>query len=77
MDRVHRFAREKLKMQSDKMKQRLDTTSTETAFEPGDAMGSILEQEFCNGWITYLCLIRLTLVDFLAFNYSFDWFTTS
>ncbi|KAJ8944385.1 hypothetical protein NQ318_017705 [Aromia moschata] len=38
MDRVHRFAREKLKMQSDKMKQHLDTTSTETAFEPGDAV---------------------------------------
>ncbi|KAJ8962308.1 hypothetical protein NQ318_018287 [Aromia moschata] len=36
MDRVHEFAREKLKMQSDKMKQRLDTTSTETAFESGD-----------------------------------------
>ncbi|KAJ8956550.1 hypothetical protein NQ318_019274 [Aromia moschata] len=29
---------EKLKMHSDKMKQRLDTTSTETAFEPGDAV---------------------------------------
>ncbi|KAJ8954280.1 hypothetical protein NQ318_005862 [Aromia moschata] len=28
----------KLKMHSDKMKQRLDTTSTETAFEPGDAV---------------------------------------
>ncbi|KAJ8948598.1 hypothetical protein NQ318_007602 [Aromia moschata] len=38
MDRVHKFAREKLKMQSDKIKQRLDTTSTETAFEPGDAV---------------------------------------
>ncbi|KAJ8957704.1 hypothetical protein NQ318_017599 [Aromia moschata] len=38
MDRVHEFARGKLKMQSDKMKQRLDTTSTETAFEPGDAV---------------------------------------
>ncbi|KAJ8962742.1 hypothetical protein NQ318_001140, partial [Aromia moschata] len=29
---------EKLKMHSDKMKERLDTTSTETAFEPGDAV---------------------------------------
>ncbi|KAJ8950719.1 hypothetical protein NQ318_012800 [Aromia moschata] len=29
---------EKLKMHSDKMKQRLDTTSTETAFKPGDAV---------------------------------------
>ncbi|KAJ8936904.1 hypothetical protein NQ318_010931 [Aromia moschata] len=38
MDRIHRFAREKLKIHSDKMKQRLDTTSTETAFEPGDAV---------------------------------------
>ncbi|KAJ8958600.1 hypothetical protein NQ318_016321 [Aromia moschata] len=38
IDRVHEFAREKLKMQSDKMKQRLDTTSTETLFEPGDAV---------------------------------------
>ncbi|KAJ8961412.1 hypothetical protein NQ318_014658 [Aromia moschata] len=38
MDRVRAFAREKLKMQSDKMKQRLDTTSTETAFEPNDAV---------------------------------------
>ncbi|KAJ8938633.1 hypothetical protein NQ318_015932 [Aromia moschata] len=38
MDRVHEFAREKLKMQSDKMKQHLDTTSTETAFEPGDTV---------------------------------------
>ncbi|KAJ8936421.1 hypothetical protein NQ318_014859 [Aromia moschata] len=28
---------EKLKIHSDKMKQRLDTTSTETAFKPGDA----------------------------------------
>ncbi|KAJ8955748.1 hypothetical protein NQ318_008620, partial [Aromia moschata] len=37
MDRIHRFAREKLKIHSDKMKQRLDTTSTETAFKPGDA----------------------------------------
>ncbi|KAJ8941380.1 hypothetical protein NQ318_003633 [Aromia moschata] len=34
MDRIHRFAREKLKIHSDKMKQRLDTTSTETAFKP-------------------------------------------
>ncbi|KAJ8962392.1 hypothetical protein NQ318_018376 [Aromia moschata] len=38
MNRVHEFAMEKLKMQSDKMKQRLDTTSTETAFEPDDAI---------------------------------------
>ncbi|KAJ8947620.1 hypothetical protein NQ318_002632 [Aromia moschata] len=38
LDRIHRFASEKLKMHSDKMKQRLDTTSTETAFEPGDAV---------------------------------------
>ncbi|KAJ8955813.1 hypothetical protein NQ318_005356 [Aromia moschata] len=38
MDRIHRFAREKLKIHSDKMKQRLDTTSTETAFKPGDAV---------------------------------------
>ncbi|KAJ8952824.1 hypothetical protein NQ318_008145, partial [Aromia moschata] len=38
MDRIHRFAREKLKMHSDKMKQRLDTTSTEIAFKPGDAV---------------------------------------
>ncbi|KAJ8936589.1 hypothetical protein NQ318_016883 [Aromia moschata] len=37
MDRIHRFAREKLKIHSDKMKQRLDTTSTETDFKPGDA----------------------------------------
>ncbi|KAJ8948299.1 hypothetical protein NQ318_020786 [Aromia moschata] len=37
-DRIHRFASEKLKMHSDKMKQRLDTTSTETTFEPGDAV---------------------------------------
>ncbi|KAJ8948083.1 hypothetical protein NQ318_008434 [Aromia moschata] len=37
MDQIHRFAREKLKIHSDKMKQRLDTTSTETAFKPGDA----------------------------------------
>ncbi|KAJ8962236.1 hypothetical protein NQ318_018208 [Aromia moschata] len=29
---------EKLKMHSDKMKQRLDSTSTETAFKPGDAV---------------------------------------
>ncbi|KAJ8962691.1 hypothetical protein NQ318_001088 [Aromia moschata] len=29
---------EKLKIHSDKMKQRLDTTSTETAFKPGDAV---------------------------------------
>ncbi|KAJ8949446.1 hypothetical protein NQ318_007547 [Aromia moschata] len=36
--RIHRFAREKLKIHSDKMKQRLDTTSTETAFKPGDAV---------------------------------------
>ncbi|KAJ8957187.1 hypothetical protein NQ318_007749 [Aromia moschata] len=35
MDRIHRFAREKLKMHSDKMK--LDTTSTETAFKSGDS----------------------------------------
>ncbi|KAJ8962294.1 hypothetical protein NQ318_018273 [Aromia moschata] len=34
MDRIHRFSREKLKIHSDKMKQRLDTTSTETAFKP-------------------------------------------
>ncbi|KAJ8962560.1 hypothetical protein NQ318_000953 [Aromia moschata] len=38
MDRIHLFAREKLKIHSDKMKQRLDTTSTETAFKPGDAV---------------------------------------
>ncbi|KAJ8953850.1 hypothetical protein NQ318_006701 [Aromia moschata] len=40
MDRIHQFAREKLKIhsESDKMKQRLDITSTETAFEPGDAV---------------------------------------
>ncbi|KAJ8953831.1 hypothetical protein NQ318_006681 [Aromia moschata] len=38
MDRIHEFAREKLKMQSDKMKQRLDTTSTGAAFEPADAV---------------------------------------
>ncbi|KAJ8937105.1 hypothetical protein NQ318_013063 [Aromia moschata] len=38
MDRIHRFAREKLKIHSNKMKQRLDTTSTETAFKPGDAV---------------------------------------
>ncbi|KAJ8943690.1 hypothetical protein NQ318_015179 [Aromia moschata] len=38
MDRIHRFAREKLKIHSDKMKQHLDTTSTETAFKPGDAV---------------------------------------
>ncbi|KAJ8943433.1 hypothetical protein NQ318_015711 [Aromia moschata] len=38
IDRIHRYAREKLKMHSDKMKQRLDTTSTETAFQPGDAV---------------------------------------
>ncbi|KAJ8958719.1 hypothetical protein NQ318_016447 [Aromia moschata] len=38
LDRIHRFASEKLKMHSDKMKQRLDTTSTETALEPGDAV---------------------------------------
>ncbi|KAJ8952074.1 hypothetical protein NQ318_010984 [Aromia moschata] len=38
MNRVYEFAREKLKTQSDKMKQRLDTTSTETAFELGDAV---------------------------------------
>ncbi|KAJ8961921.1 hypothetical protein NQ318_021540 [Aromia moschata] len=38
MDRIHRFAREKQKIHSDKMKQRLDTTSTETAFKPGDAV---------------------------------------
>ncbi|KAJ8937816.1 hypothetical protein NQ318_003720 [Aromia moschata] len=38
LDRIHRFASEKLKTQSDKMKQRLDTTSTEAAFEPGDAV---------------------------------------
>ncbi|KAJ8949486.1 hypothetical protein NQ318_005953 [Aromia moschata] len=38
MDQIHRFAREKLKIHSDKMKQRLDTTSTETAFKPGDAV---------------------------------------
>ncbi|KAJ8953410.1 hypothetical protein NQ318_023527, partial [Aromia moschata] len=38
MDRIHRFVREKLKIHSDKMKQRLDTTSTETAFKPGDAV---------------------------------------
>ncbi|KAJ8938006.1 hypothetical protein NQ318_022939 [Aromia moschata] len=38
MDRIHRFAREKLNMHSDKIKQRLDTTSTETAFKPGDAV---------------------------------------
>ncbi|KAJ8961434.1 hypothetical protein NQ318_014681 [Aromia moschata] len=38
MDRIHRFAREKLKIHSDKMRQRLDTTSTETAFKPGDAV---------------------------------------
>ncbi|KAJ8947621.1 hypothetical protein NQ318_002633 [Aromia moschata] len=38
IDRIHRFAREKLKIHSDKMKQRLDTTSTETAFKPGDAV---------------------------------------
>ncbi|KAJ8933607.1 hypothetical protein NQ318_002770 [Aromia moschata] len=38
LNRIHRFASEKLKMHSDKMKQRLVTTSTETAFEPGDAV---------------------------------------
>ncbi|KAJ8944177.1 hypothetical protein NQ318_016157 [Aromia moschata] len=38
LDQIHRFASEKLKMHSDKMKQRLDTTSTETAFKPGDAV---------------------------------------
>ncbi|KAJ8943633.1 hypothetical protein NQ318_005634 [Aromia moschata] len=38
MDRIHRFAREKLKIHSDKMKQRLDTASTETAFKPGEAV---------------------------------------
>ncbi|KAJ8961686.1 hypothetical protein NQ318_021285 [Aromia moschata] len=38
LNRIHRFASEKLKMHSDKMKQRLDTTSTETAFKPGDAV---------------------------------------
>ncbi|KAJ8950520.1 hypothetical protein NQ318_015264 [Aromia moschata] len=38
IDRIHRFAREKLKIHSDKMKQRLDSTSTETAFKPGDAV---------------------------------------
>ncbi|KAJ8944635.1 hypothetical protein NQ318_004722 [Aromia moschata] len=38
LDRIHRFASEKLKMHSDKMKQRLDTTSTKTAFKPGDAV---------------------------------------
>ncbi|KAJ8962328.1 hypothetical protein NQ318_018307 [Aromia moschata] len=38
MDWIHRFAREKLKIHSDKMKQRLDTISTETAFKPGDAV---------------------------------------
>ncbi|KAJ8932556.1 hypothetical protein NQ318_004710 [Aromia moschata] len=38
MDRIHRFARENLKIHSDKMKQRLDTTSTETALKPGDAV---------------------------------------
>ncbi|KAJ8960600.1 hypothetical protein NQ318_013890 [Aromia moschata] len=38
MDQIHRFSREKLKIHSDKMKQRLDTTSTETAFKPGDAV---------------------------------------
>ncbi|KAJ8957190.1 hypothetical protein NQ318_007752 [Aromia moschata] len=38
MDRIHRFAREKLKIHSDKMKQRLDITSTDTAFEPGGAV---------------------------------------
>ncbi|KAJ8951273.1 hypothetical protein NQ318_008176 [Aromia moschata] len=38
MDRIHQFAGEKLKIHSDKMKQRLDTTSTKTAFKPGDAV---------------------------------------
>ncbi|KAJ8957220.1 hypothetical protein NQ318_007782 [Aromia moschata] len=38
MDRIHRFAREKLKIHSDKMKQRLAITSTETAFKPDDAV---------------------------------------
>ncbi|KAJ8936747.1 hypothetical protein NQ318_016118 [Aromia moschata] len=38
LNRIHRFASEKLKMHSDKMKQRLDTTSTAIAFEPGDAV---------------------------------------
>ncbi|KAJ8954859.1 hypothetical protein NQ318_023423 [Aromia moschata] len=38
MNRIHRFAREKLKMHSDRMKLRLDTTSTETAFQPGGAV---------------------------------------
>ncbi|KAJ8952788.1 hypothetical protein NQ318_008105 [Aromia moschata] len=38
LTRIHRFVSEKLKMHSDKMKQRLDTTSTETAFKPGDAV---------------------------------------
>ncbi|KAJ8956491.1 hypothetical protein NQ318_019209 [Aromia moschata] len=45
IDRIHRFAREKLKMQSDKMKQRLDTTSTETAFKPGDASSMVSNWE--------------------------------
>ncbi|KAJ8953363.1 hypothetical protein NQ318_023479 [Aromia moschata] len=38
LNRIHRFASEKLKMHSDKMKQRLDTTSTAIAFKPGDAV---------------------------------------
>ncbi|KAJ8942563.1 hypothetical protein NQ318_021965 [Aromia moschata] len=38
LNRIHRFASEKLKIHSDKMKQRLDTTSTETAFKPGGAV---------------------------------------
>ncbi|KAJ8951642.1 hypothetical protein NQ318_012312 [Aromia moschata] len=38
MNRIHQFAREKLKFHSDKMKQHLDTTSTETAFKHGDAV---------------------------------------
>ncbi|KAJ8945580.1 hypothetical protein NQ318_010437 [Aromia moschata] len=38
MERIRQFAREELKIHSDKMKQRLDTTSTDTAFKPGDVV---------------------------------------
>ncbi|KAJ8959664.1 hypothetical protein NQ318_021852 [Aromia moschata] len=38
LELLDQFAREKLKFHSDKMKQRIDTTSTETAFKPGDAV---------------------------------------
>ncbi|KAJ8942120.1 hypothetical protein NQ318_000715 [Aromia moschata] len=45
MDRIHQFAREKLKIHSDKMKQRPDTTSTKTAFKPGDAVWLYAQKE--------------------------------